>query len=407
MKLALVGVGTAGGRLVDRLLQREAATDRRFCGGNVLVFDTDQEPLDEYDRVPEDRRILIGDTYPEAEGEGTGGDLDLGVSVARADGDEIRREFDVMDVNAVDAILLAAGFGGGTGGGAGAVVLEQLQELYEVPVYVLGVLPHAGEGDDRIHNAARSLRSFVPMADNTVLFDNDTWYRGGDGASSESPDRESNGGRGGASGEDGGRAAGEAESGTPDGRRSATPEVEYGELNREFARRVVAVFGAGELEHSPVAETRLDSSDVIRTLATGGVSTIGHATTEVETASGGLLAWLRSLFRDTEPEAPTDAANVLALVRRAVTARLTLPCEVSSADRALVGLSGPPEACSRKGFESARHWLAEETDTAEVLAGDEPDGRATELTAVVLLSTVTDVPRIDEIQRRATAADDR
>jgi cell division GTPase FtsZ len=388
MKLALVGVGAAGGRIVERLLEREATTGRSFCGGNVLVFDTDPEPFDGYDHVSGDRRVLIGDTYPGVRGDGTGGDLDLGVSAARADGDEIRREFDAMDVNAADAILLAAGFGGGTGGGAGAVVLEQLQESYAVPVYALGTLPHDGEDDGRIHNAARSLRSFVPMADNTVLFDNEAWYQSGDGES----------------------APGEAASGESDGN--------YADLNREFARRVVAVFAAGELDRSPVAETRLDSSDIIRTLATGGVSTIGHATTDVETAPSGLLAsgglsapgrllaWLQSLFRDTEPDAPTDAANVAALVRRAVNGRLTLPCDVASADRALVGLSGPPEVCSRKGFESARHWLAEETDTVEVRAGDEPDRRAAELTAVVLLSTVTDVPRIDGIQRRATAADD-
>jgi cell division GTPase FtsZ len=201
------------------------------------------------------------------------------------------------------------------------------------------------------------------MADNTVLLDNDAWCPGEE------------------------------------------PREDYAETNRELARRVVSVFAAGELDTSSVAETRLDPSDIIRTLATGGVSTIGYASTAVETSSGGLLAWLRSLFRSSEPDAPTDAANVAALVRRAVNSRLTLPCEVSSADRALVGLSGPPSACSRKGFESARHWLGEETDTVEVLAGDEPDPRASELTAVVLLSTVTEVPRIDEVQRLATAED--
>jgi len=363
VKLALVGVGAAGSRIVDRTLEREDTTGRNFCRGKAFALDTAPEALEACDHVPEGRRLLIGDTHRDVRCEGTDGDVDLGASVARADGDEIRRELDRAEVGMADAILLVAGLGGGTGGGTGAVVLEDLQAMYEVPVYVLGVLPHGGEADRLIHNAARSLRSFVPLADNTVLFDNDTWI----------PDEH--------------------------------PGDDYGDVNHQLATRVVTVFAAGELESSSVAETRLDPSDIIRTLATGGVSTIGYASTPVDTGSGGVLSWLRSLLGDTADEPPTDAANVSALVRRALNGRLTLPCEVSSADRALVALSGPPSACSRKGFERARYWLAEETDTVEVLAGDEPNERASELTAAVLVSTVTEVPRIDEIQRRAIAAD--
>ncbi len=363
MKIALIGIGAAGVRVVDRMLERQAATERSFCRNNAFVLDAASETLGECSHVPETRRLLIGDTHRGVRGEGTDGDVDLGVSVARADGDEIRRAFDRAEIGMVDAILLVAGLGGGTGGGAGAVVLESLKAMYEIPVYVLGALPHGGEPDRRIHNAARSVRTVVPIADNTILFDNDAWIPGED------------------------------------------PDGGYEELNRELATRAVAVFGAGELDSSSVAETRLDSSDIIRTLATGGVSTIGYASTAVETNSGGVLSWLQSLLGTAADEHPTDAASVSALVRRALNSRLTLPCDVSSADRALVGLSGPPSVCSRKGFESARHWLAEETDTVEIPAGDEPDASASELTAVVLLSTVTDVPRIDDLQRRAIATD--
>lgn len=78
----------------------------------------------------------------------------------------------------------------------------------------------------------------------------------------------------------------------------------------------------------------------------------------------------------------------------------------SRARIALVVLSGPPDAVSRKGFESARYWLERETDTVEVLAGDEPRPRASTLTATVVLTNVTDVPRIDALQERAVAAQD-
>ncbi|MEF8783639.1 MAG: tubulin/FtsZ family protein [Haloarculaceae archaeon] len=361
MNLALVGVGAAGGRIVDRLLDYEAVTNRQFCNGKAIVFDTSPDAFGEFSHVGADRQVLIGDTYPGVEGEGTGGDVDLGASVAQADIGEIRRELDSAELGLVDAIILVVGFGGGTGGGAGAVVLETLEAMYEVPVYVAGILPHGDESDDRIRNAARTLQSVVPVADNTVLFDNDAWAPSGE-----------------------------------------VDSVDYDETNAELATRLAVVFGAGEVDSSSVAAMRVDSSDVARTLATGGVSTIGLATTGVDAGSGGLLAWLRSLLGDSEEEAPSDAASVASLVRRAVNGRLTLPCEVTSAERSLMMLSGPSSACSRKGFESARHWLGEETGTVEVLAGDEPRESASELAAVVLLSNVTDVPRVDEIQRRAT-----
>ena len=79
---------------------------------------------------------------------------------------------------------------------------------------------------------------------------------------------------------------------------------------------------------------------------------------------------------------------------------MTLPCDISSADRALIQLSGPSNDLSRKGFESGRYWLEQETDTVEVLAGDEPHESSSKLTAAILLSNVTEVPRIDEMQEQ-------
>ena len=64
-------------------------------------------------------------------------------------------------------------------------------------------------------------------------------------------------------------------------------------------------------------------------------------------------------------------------------------------------LSGPPETLSRKGFEAGRHLLEEQTDTVDVLAGDEPLPAATTIRATVLLSNVTDVDRIEAVQERA------
>lgn len=359
MKLALVGVGKAGSRIVDQILRREKNTKRTFSRGNVLTFDTGES---EYDvEIPHDQSITIGDTHRRVSEAGVEGNVDLAVDVTDEELHDIRRVFDFITINEVDGVLLVAGLGGGTGGGTGAVLLEELQNLFDKPIYALGVLPSKDDGGRLALNAARSLQSFVRTADNVILFDNETWL-----------DDDS--------------------------------EETYERANRELATRITSLLAAGELDGTRVAENIIDSSDMIRTLAPGGVSSIGYATLESTPDSGGLFSWVSNLFNHSDEEEDSiGPVEVKRLVRQAVDSRLTLPCNVASAERTLAVLSGPPSKLSRRGFESARYWLEEETDTVEVLAGDEPNERASELTATVLLSNVTDVPRIDALQEQALA----
>jgi len=364
MKLATIGVGNAGSKIVDRMLEFESKTDRNLCR-HVHAINTARTDLAKPDYIPEDRRLLIGDTNQKAKGHGVGGDVEVGAEVAQKDIDEIRRAFDDIEIHQVDAILVVAGLGGGSGSGGGPVVIDALQQMYDEPVYALGVLPGKYEGGRPALNAARSLQSFVTKVDNFIGFDNDAW-----------------------------RA------------REQTIEEGYEQMNRELASRLVTLLAAGETDDSDVAENAMDSSDIIRTLDTGGVSSIGYAATSVETANEGFLdRW------SSDQEEPRDdgsqATKIKGLVRRAVNSRLTLPGEVSSADRVLAVISGPPSKFSRKGIESARQWLEQEADTVEVLIGDDPRENASRLSAAILLSNMTETPRIKEIQDQAVDAQEK
>ncbi len=367
MKLATIGVGNAGSKIIDRMLEFEKETGRDLCR-HVLVINTARTDLAKPDHVPEDRRILIGDTHQKAKGHGVGGDVEVGAEVARTDIDEIRRAFDDVEIHEVDAILVAAGLGGGTGSGAGPVVIDELQKMYDEPVYGLGVLPGKYEGGRPALNSARSLQSFVTNVDNFIAFDNDAWRS-----------------------------------------RGQTIEQGYEDMNRELATRIVTLLAAGEIDESSPAENAMDSSDIMRTLDTGGISSIGYASTTVDRESDGLLSRFSGEEENGEAlkDGASDAAKIKGLVRRAVNSRLTLPCEVSSADRVLIVFSGPSSMISRKGIESARQWIEQEADTVEVLAGDDPRENSTTLAAVVLLSNVTETPRIKEIQGQAVDAQTR
>jgi cell division GTPase FtsZ len=361
MKLAMVGVGGAGGRLVDTIRGIETDGDRQLCYGNLLTVDISRTVDDEFDHVPASQHVTIGDTHREVD-DGVDGNQDLAVEVARADFPEIQRALDSITMRKLDGVLVVTGLGGGTGSGAGAVIVERLQELYDKPVYVLGVLPAADDADSASLNAARALRSIVPAADSTLLFDNDRWVD----ADAEAIDEE------------------------------------YERANGELADRILTLFARGDLDPSAIGANTLDSSDIIRTLSPGGVASVGYASAELDD-DGGLLSWLRSLLfgEEEDTDERTDAGKIQSLVRQSLNSQLTLPCEVSSAERVLVVLSGPPEELSRRGFESARQWLEEETETVEVLAGDDPRAGSSTVAAVVLLSNVTDVPQIDSLQQRA------
>lgn len=136
---------------------------------------------------------------------------------------------------------------------------------------------------------------------------------------------------------------------------------------------------------------RAGRSPKLNTLGSGGVSTFGYASSPVERKRGRFGGKGRL-------DASDATSRILALVRQATLGRLTLPCEITSAERALVVVAGPPEMLSRGGVEKARTWLEEATGTMEVRGGDFPVPGADEVAAAVLLSGVSDSPRVKELQ---------
>ncbi|MFB6183053.1 MAG: tubulin/FtsZ family protein [Haloarculaceae archaeon] len=364
MKLAVVGFGNAGSKIADRLLAYEADTNRTLCR-SVLAVNSATIDLRKLEQVPQDRQILIGETDERVQGHGAGADPEVGADIARRDYREIERKLDAVPIHDVDAFLIVAGLGGGTGSGGAPVLASNLRDIYDEPVYGLGILPSADEGGRSALNAARSLRSFAEATDNLLLFDNDAWREDGD-----------------------------------------TLAAGYERTNHEIVTRVGTLLAAGEYDDSTVSETAMDASDVKRTLATGGVSSIAYAEAALEEPTRNRQGLL-GRFTDGEHAAVDDETTtkkINGLVKQAVRSRLTCPADVESAERSLIVVSGPQREFSKKGLERARRWVERQTDSVEVLAGDDPREAASSLSAVVLLSNPTDVPRIDELQERAVDA---
>ncbi|QSG04910.1 tubulin/FtsZ family protein [Halapricum desulfuricans] len=362
MKLAMIGFGQAGGKIVEKFLEYDDRTGSGIVRSAVAV-NTAKADLLGLERVPEENRVLIGQTR--VKGHGVGADNELGAEIAEEDIDEVQSVIDNIPVHEVDAFLIIAGLGGGTGSGGSPVLAKHLKRIYTEPVYGLGILPSSDEGGIYTLNAARSFQTFVREVDNLLVFDNDAWRKTGE-----------------------------------------SMESGYEEINDEIVKRFGILFGAGEVgAQGEVAESVVDSSEIVNTLDSGGVSTVGYAAEEVtDDSGGGLLSRFKSDGTSDSMDAANTTNRITSLVRKAALGRLTLPCEIDGAERALLVLSGPPTELNRKGIERGRKWLEEQTGSMEVRGGDYPVSDSSYVASVILLSGVHNVPRIKELQQVAIEA---
>lgn len=362
MKLALIGFGNAGSKILDTCIEYEEETGHSMMA-DLLVINTAKPDLEHLNNIPDDKKILIGQS--EVRGQGVGADNDKGAELARQDMDEIKRALNKMRVHDIDAFLVLAGLGGGTGSGGAPVLADEISRVFDKPVYGLGVLPGKEEGGLYSHNAATSFQSFAQNVDNLIMFDNDDWKESGD-----------------------------------------TLKGGYEKINREIAERLVTLLAAGEVEDSDVAENVVDSNEIINTLGENGISTIGYAKTpvgEVDGAqsSGGILSKLKGGDDDNSEKRKDPVSRTMSIIRQATLGQLTLQCDVSTAERGLVLMSGPPDALSRKGIDRARSWVEEQSETHDVRGGDNPHPDGQKISGTVLLSGVTDVDRIEQLKSQA------
>jgi len=376
MKVFFIGFGQAGGKIVDKFIE----FDQRAATGSfkAIAVNTARTDLMGLQNLDFEDRVLIGQTM--VKGHGVGTDNDAGAQITFDEIDIVMNAIDRKGIGETEAFIIVAGLGGGTGSGGAPVLARHLKKIYTEPVYVLAILPAPEEGRLYSYNAARSLATLVKEADNVILFDNSAWKNEGESIKGA-----------------------------------------FDRLNEEIVRRFGLLFRAGEvgtLGH--VGEMVVDSSEIINTLRGGGISSVGFAISEVGGTAPepevGLLGRVLRRSPQVEERRPEDklmgedrASRVLSLVRRAMLGRLTLPCEYTTASRALVLVAGPPDELDRKGIEKAKSWVEENIAGVEVRGGDFP-AQSRFVAAVVLLASIADAPRVTnllEIAKETKATSER
>lgn len=154
--IKLIGVGGAGGNAIDRL--KFSNLDRL----QLALIDTDGQVVA---NSPTTEKLLIGRGV--TRGLSAGGDAELGRLAA-----ESEREAITTMVRNSQLVILVAGMGRGTGGGAAAVVAEIAAKSGAL-VIAFVALPFSFEGSARAKKAEEALIALRAAADAVIPLPND------------------------------------------------------------------------------------------------------------------------------------------------------------------------------------------------------------------------------------------
>jgi cell division GTPase FtsZ len=335
MRVALIGVGQAGGKVAQAIAEFDYEMDFGAVQ-SAFAVNTAEADLQSLDIDT----MLIG--QDRVKGHGVGGDNELGAEIMQSEATEVMGGLDGRITSQTEAVMVVAGLGGGTGSGGAPALARELGRVYDIPVYVLGVLPGRDEGGIYQANAGRSLKTVIREADAALLIDNDAWRESGESV-----------------------------------------QEGFDAINRQIAQRVGVLLASGEAVEG-VGESVVDSSEIINTFREGGIASLGYATAEAS------------------EDAAENVNTVTSLTRNALLTSMSLPDAVE-AEAALLVIAGRPERISRKGVERARSWVEEETGSLQVRGGDFPLD-SDRLGALVLLCGVERSRRVEEFMERAREA---
>lgn len=248
MKVVLIGVGQAGGKVTEELARFDADMGFGAVQGAFAV-NTAEADLQNL----EIDTMLIG--RDRVKGHGVGGDNELGAEIMTQEATEVMDALDGRVTTEAEAVVIVAGLGGGTGSGGAPALAKELKRVHEMPVYVIGILPGRDEGAIYQANAGRSLKTVARESDAAILIDNDAWRQSDE-----------------------------------------TVAEGFEHINKEISQRVGLLLASGEAVEG-VGESVVDSSEIINTLSGGGIASLGYASAEAAPDAEENLNTITSLTR--------------------------------------------------------------------------------------------------------------
>ena len=347
MRTIWIGYGQAGGKIANTLKGMNRNQYR------AIAINTEEADLAGLKKVNE--RLLIG-KYKQR-GRGVGANIELSEEIAYKSLSYMMTRLDILgDKLDPEAFWIVAGTAGGTGSGGAHILSDELKSIYDKPVYALGVLPSTtGLLVEKealcISNTLQSIESWGKSFDNILLVDNSQYEL----------------------------------------REETTESIEqmYQRVNRDIARKLTILLCSGEAKHPP--QEVFSAAEIKATLGNGGeFSTLGYRGERIKLNT---RFWAKGIT--------PDERRLEDIIMDSVSEnRLTFACDVSGSKAGGMVAYGRPQHLFTQALAKGKANLEKMLKVGEIRYGDYPDKRATELSAVTLVSGITDFPRLDEMRKR-------
>lgn len=361
MRALLIGVGGAGCRIVETLSRHDAKSGVKSV--RSYVFDADRDLISRLSGIPAVNRTVLTPIDPVKAVNDKGADFDTG---------HLASCFQDAGVDEIDAIFVCAGLGGRMAELVPEFV-KQLSAAFPDPVFTILTLPGRNEGIKVSAHASETLEAIREITSASLLFDNETWYT---------------------------RITEDVSLAAEKDGVITKPKIEelYARLNEDLAARIGLLLRAGEfgLKGVESAEVVLDAGEILNTLTGMDLVAIGYAVEKLPTAWSSFMKKLRvEEYLLTEGHLRTS--RIVELAKKAVYEEISVPCDLTSADKALILISGPSKELSMKGFQTVRKWIDRSIRGLEMRAGDYPVKSTKYVGVIIVLAGIQNVPRVAEL----------
>ena len=381
MRILAIGLGGCGSRIVDHLYDHDIRSQINCV--TPVTIDTDSNSMQQLRVIPKEARMNYRSIDPTIQYD-TNTTLDF---------EEIMRVIQNQGTSEFDAIMLFAGLGGQLTD-AMSVLIPELRAAYIEPVFTVCTLPYLHEGRAVASKAIDDLDLILDISDGVFLFDNDTWYRkikvAMDHHAAEVEEKDP--------------ATGGQRKGWKDHipHFPENPRDQFKLLNERIARQIGVLLRAGEFDEAggmENAEIVLDAGEILNTITGNGITALGYAVERLPTSPGfsDILEKWRPKTYFTE-DAHKKATRIVSLAKQAVYEDISVPCDITSADKALVLIAGPSNELSMKGFQTVRKWIDTSISGLEMRSGDYPVKSSKFVGIIIMLSGIKNIPRIEELR---------
>ncbi|HVP95349.1 MAG TPA: tubulin/FtsZ family protein [Methanoregulaceae archaeon] len=370
MRIFVIGFGGAGSRIADTMYAQDRHFSKLSCV-EAIAIDRDPSTLNSLRHLPVEKKMFFPSLSQNTD------DISDHITV-----DEVLTRVHQYDTGDRDAIIICGG-AGGTMIDAALAVIPKIRSSMVEPVFGLFTLPASDEGRKISAKAAYDLERLTPLLDGIILFDNETWWElAKERSSRRSP----------------GRSRG-VPALRPGMKKLPGRHEIYKNINEGIGRRLGLLLRAGEFSDSggvEIGEVVLDAGEILNTIRGMGFIAIGYSSASLRDDRFSI----HRIVRHSDYLVETGhkrASRLVDIAKEAIYENISIPCDMTSARKALILVAGPSHEISMKGYMTVRKWIDRSISGMEVRSGDYPVKTTKYIAIIIILAGITNIPRISEI----------